>query len=156
MVDSDQGTGDIRMRDAIAADIKSFAGAHPGLNADLFEEPARVALSRFHKSPATFTFCVGDVNYPARVEFDLPDSRSEVSWEREKFVELGAIVMAGILLQRFERKQITRVVPRGKNVDYFVGEGPDDFRWILEVGGTGQRSFETQRREKRQQLEASP
>ena len=75
------------MPEPIAADIKSFAGAHPGLNADLFEEHARVALSRFHKSPATFIFCVGDGDYPACVEFDLPDSRSEASLEREKFVE---------------------------------------------------------------------
>ena len=144
------------MREPIAADIKSFAGAHPGLNADLFEEYARVALSRFHRSPAAFTFCVSEVNYPAFVEFDLPDARSEASLERERFVEVGAIVLAGLLLQIFENKQITRVVGRGKRVDYFVGEEPGDFRWILEVGGTDQGSFASLRRTKRQQLEESP
>lgn len=144
------------MREPIAAHIKSFAGAHLALNADLFEEYARVALSRFHRSPATFTFCTGDVHYPACVEFDVPDSRSEGSLEREKFVELGAIVMAGILLQELEHKQITRVVPRGERVDYFVGEKLGDFRWILEVGGTDQGSFESKRRTKRQQLMESP
>jgi hypothetical protein len=144
------------MPEPIAAAISSFAGAHPGLNADLFEEYARVALSRYHRSPATLTFCVGEDNYPACVEFDLPDPRSEASLEREKFVEHGAIVLAGILLQTFEHKQITRVVGRGTRVDYFVGERTGDFRWILEVGGTDQGGFESLRRTKRQQLEKSP
>ncbi|MCY2994992.1 MAG: hypothetical protein NTY19_45090 [Planctomycetota bacterium] len=144
------------MREPIAAAIRSFAGAHPGLNADLFEEYARVALSRFHEPPAAFTFCVGDASYPACVEFDLPDPRSEASLERERFVELGAIVLAGLLLQAFENKQITRVVGRGSRVDYFVGEDSGDFRWMLEVGGTDQRSFEVLRRTKRQQFEQSP
>ena len=65
----------------------------------------RVALSRFHKSPATFTFCVGEADCPACVEFDLPDSRSEASLEREQFVELGAIVIAGLLLQRLRESK---------------------------------------------------
>jgi hypothetical protein len=144
------------MSEPISVAISSFAGAHPGLNADLFDEYVRVALSRFQTSPAPFTFCVGEANYPACVEFAPPDPRSALSLEREKFVEHGAILMAGLMLQTFEHKQITRVVGRGKRVDYFVGEQAGDFRWILEVGGTDQGSFESLRRTKRQQLEQSP
>ena len=62
--------------------------------------------------------------------------------EREDFVEKGAIVMAGLLLTRLEGKQITRVVPRGTHVDYFVGESPQDFRWIMEVGGTDEARWQ--------------
>jgi hypothetical protein len=75
--------------------------------------------------------------------------------ERERFVELGAIVMAGLLLAYFESKQITRVVKRGARVDYFVGERQGESRWILEVGGTDEGSLASLRSDKHEQLRES-
>ena len=126
------------------------------MNSELFLEHARVALARYHTSPANFTFYHGEDECMAEVIFDWPDPRSQDTLEREDFVEKGAIVLAGILLQRFEGKQITRVLPRGNHVDYFVGDAPGDIRWILEVGGTDERSFTALRNDKRRQLEGSP
>ncbi len=90
------------------------------------------------------------------MEFNPPDPRSQDTLEREDFVEKGAIVMAGVVLSRFEKKQITRVTKRGTRVDYFVGEGQQDFRWILEVSGTDEGEIESLLSRKRKQLEASP
>ena len=70
-------------------------------------------------------------------------------------MEKGAIVLAGLLLASFEGKQITRVVRRGAKVDYFAGEQPGDYRWILEVSGTDADSFSSRRMEKREQLRQS-
>jgi hypothetical protein len=139
----------------IAVTIETFAEQHPAMNAELLLEPARVALARYHASPADFAFCHDEEECPAKVTFDLPDPRSENTLEREDFVEKGAIVVAGMLLQQFERKQITRVLRRGDHVDYFVGDFDGDTRWILEVGGTDEQSFAGLRNRKRRQLEGS-
>ena len=64
--------------------------------------------------------------------------------------------MAGLLLTQFERKRITRVVGRGSRVDYFVGESPQDFRWIMEVGGTDEGELGGVRSKKHNQLAQSP
>lgn len=144
------------MDEAITATIETFAEQHPAMNADLLVEPARVALARYHASPADFTFCRNERKCLAKVTFESPDPRSEHTLEREDFVEKGAIVVAGILLQQFEGKQITRVLPRGSHVDYFVGDSVGDTRWILEVGGTDEESFAGLRSRKRRQLEGSP
>jgi len=144
------------MSQTVVLDIEAFGAGQPALNPDLLVEHARVALARYHESPAGFAVCTGADEHPATVVFGRPDPRSGATLERERFVENGAIVMAGIVLNRFERKQITRVLKRGRHVDYFVGDMPDDFRWILEVGGTDERNFTTLRSEKRAQLEGSP
>lgn len=144
------------MSEIIAATIETFAEQHPAMNAELLVEPARVALARYHTSPADFVFWHGQVKCLAKVVFGFPDPRSEHTLERGDFVEKGAIVLAGILLQQFERKQITRVLKRGSHVDYFVGDHPGDTRWILEVGGTDEQNFTALRNEKRRQLEGSP
>jgi hypothetical protein len=142
--------------EAIAATIETFAKDHPAMNPRLLLEHARVALARYHSSPANFRFYYGKDEYSATVAFDSPDPRSQDTLEREDFVEKGAIVMAGSLLRQFAGKQITRVLRRGDHVDYFVGEAPDDTRWILEVGGTDEQSFAGLRNDKRRQLEGSP
>jgi hypothetical protein len=41
-------------------------------------------------------------------------------------------------------------------VDYFVGEGPQDFRWIMEVGGTDEGGLGSLRSRKHNQLAQSP
>jgi len=92
----------------------------------------------------------------AKISFEPADPRSRGTLEREKFVELGAIVLAGLCLMYFERRRITRVTRRGNKVDYFVGELPGDTSHIMEVGGTDHRSFTTLRAEKHAQLRKSP
>jgi hypothetical protein len=71
------------------------------------------------------------------------------------FVEKGAVVVAGLVLMATEQLQITRVVPRGSKVDYFVGRTPEDQEAILEVGGTDEDSLAQLRRKKCTQLEKS-
>lgn len=144
------------MNEYLTAEIETFAEEHPAMNAELLLEHTRVALARYHVSPADFTFCRGEQESPAKVVFGCPDPRSENTLEREDFVEKGAILMAGLLLHHFEGKQITRVLKRGDHVDYFVGDEPEDTRWILEVGGTDEQSFVAFRGRKRKQLEGSP
>ena len=92
----------------------------------------------------------------ATVSFQDPEPRSAFSLERERFVEVGAIVMAGLLLAHFEVKQITRVIQRGSKVDYFAGEQQGDRRWILEVGGTDEGNLASVRSDKHKQLGQSP
>jgi hypothetical protein len=136
--------------------VESFGEEHPGLNPLLLVEHARVALTKYHRSPADFEFHHGDTETcSAQVHFRGPDPRSEGTLEREDFVEKGAIVLAGMLLTRFEGKRITRVVARGTHVDYFVGERPQDFRWVMEIGGTDEGGLASLRSRKRQQLQQS-
>jgi hypothetical protein len=144
-------------RECVDLAVDQFGEKHPATNPSMLVEHCRVALAKYHESPASFRFYHGMENeYPGRVSFESPDPRSEATLEREDFVEKGAIVMAGMLLAEFEGKQITRVVKRGTHVDYFVGEHPDDTGWIMEVGGTDEGSLAGLRSKKRRQLEASP
>ena len=144
------------MSEFVEIPISAFAEQNRAMNPDLLLEHTRVALSRYHSPPADFRFCRDGEERPAKVSFDRPDPRSADTLEREDFVEKGAIVLAGLLLCHVEGKQITRVLCRGSNVDYFVGEAPGDMRWILEVGGTDEGSFAGLRTTKHKQLERSP
>jgi hypothetical protein len=145
------------VRERIDLAVESFGEHHPAINPVLLVEHARVALVKYHESPADFHCYYGSSEMcPASVAFEFPDPRSENTLEREDFVEKGAIVLAGMLLTEFEGKQITRVVARGACVDYFVGESRDDFRWIMEVGGTDEGDLAGLRSKKRRQLEQSP
>jgi hypothetical protein len=132
--------------------IETFFTQHPAMNGDLLVEPARAALVKHHTSPASFQLHHGPKTHSAKVNFEEPDPRSSNTLEREDIVEKGAIVMAGLLLTRFQKKQITRVMARGSRVDYFVGEKPGDFRWILEVSGTDSGNINSLRGQKREQL----
>jgi hypothetical protein len=135
--------------------VEEFSEKHPALNPLLLVEHARVVLARYHRSPASFRVHYDEHEHNAAVSFRDPDHRSLATLEQEDFVEKGAIVMAGLALNSLAGKQITRVVRRGTKVDYFVGEAPDDFRWILEVGGISQGNLAAKRREKREQLKQS-
>ncbi len=137
--------------------VESFGREHPEMDPALLVPHVRVALAKYHQSPANFDFHRGrDAACSAHVRFESPDPRSAATLEREDFVEKGAIVMAGVLLVVFEEKQITRVTKRGAKVDYFVGDRPGDIRWIMEVGGTDESSLTGLRRKKRMQFEQSP
>jgi hypothetical protein len=68
------------------------------------------------------------------------------------FVEKGAIVLAGLLLARLARKQITDVALRGDRVDYFVAGRRGERRWLLEVSGTDEGDWRERFAEKRAQL----
>lgn len=144
------------MPESITLDVEDFARLHPALNGQMLLEYARTALAAYHSTPASFLVHQGDAAlHAAAVNFGNPHPHSAITLEREDFVEKGAIVLAGLLLSHFEGKQITRVVRRGARVDYFVGEHPGDFRWILEVSGTDSESFASRRGTKRDQLRES-
>lgn len=140
--------------DTVLFDVEAFAAIHPEMDPSLAVF-ARAALSRHGESPRSFRALRDDAPHAARVSFAPPDWRTETTYEREKIVEFGAIVLAGLLLGAWEGKRITRVCKRGSRVDYFVGAAPDDQSWVLEVGGTDDGSHQAKRTEKRQQLEDS-
>jgi hypothetical protein len=101
----------------IPFDVEVFAALHPGII--MF---ARAALSRHGGAPRSFSALRDGTACPASFSFATPDVRTEKTYEREKIVELGAIVLAGLLLHAWKGKQLTRVCKRGSRVDYFVGE----------------------------------
>ncbi|WP_148314478.1 hypothetical protein [Sorangium cellulosum] len=140
--------------DTVAMDVEAFAALHPGMHPSLALF-ARAALYHHGGSPRSFRALKNGASHPATISFAPPDARTASTYEREKIVEFGAIVLAGLLLSAWAGKQITRVCKRGSRVDYFVGETLDDHRWVLEVGGTDDSSHQAKRTEKRQQLEDS-
>lgn len=144
------------MANALTLSVEQFREQHPSINADLVVEHARVALEKYHSSPAEFTVWNDYEDAKAEVTFANAESRSAESLEREDFVEKGAIVMAGLLLFVCENKQILRVSRRGSKVDYFVGIPGTENQWILEVSGTDEGNVEQRRKQKREQLFASP
>jgi hypothetical protein len=139
----------------IPFDVEVFAALHPAMDPGIIMF-ARAALSRHGGAPRSFSALRDGTACPASFSFATPDVRTEKTYEREKIVELGAIVLAGLLLHAWKGKQLTRVCKRGSRVDYFVGENPGDQRWILEVGGTDDGNHQAKRTEKRKQLEDSP
>jgi hypothetical protein len=140
--------------DTVTIDVETFAARHPAMDPSLALF-ARAALCRHGGSPRSFRALQDGASRPATISFAAPDARTETTYERERIVEFGAIVLAGLLLSAWAGKQITRVCKRGSRVDYFVGETVDDDRWILEVGGTDDTNHQAKRTDKRQQLENS-
>jgi len=141
--------------DPISFDVEAFAALHPAMDPGIAMF-ARAALVRHGSPPHSFRALHKGAAHAARVSFAAPDGRTANTYEREKIVELGAIVLAGLLLHAWEGKQLTRVCKRGDHFDYFVGERPGDERWLLEVGGTDDSSHQAKRTEKKQQLKDSP
>ena len=133
--------------------IEGFGQFHPGLNPDLLIEPTRVALSRYHQSPATFKIIVPRGEETASVRFGMPDPRSANTIERERCVEEGAIVFGAMLLAELERIRITRVVPRRGRADYFLECSHEPGFWLLEVSGTDEGDIHVRERSKMQQLQ---
>jgi hypothetical protein len=138
----------------VALDVEAFAALHPEMDPSLARF-ARAALCRHGGAPRPFRALQDGASHPATISFAPPDARTETTYERERIVEFGAIVLAGLLLGAWAGKQITRVCKRGSCFDYFVGETADDVRWILEVGGTDDSNHQAKRTNKRQQLESS-
>jgi hypothetical protein len=138
----------------VAFDVETFAALHTGMDPTLTGF-ARAALSLHGASPRSFRALRDGSSQLASVSFMSPDRRTEATYERERIVEFGAIVLAGLLLHEWEGKQITRVVRRGGRVDYFVGKIAGDVDWILEVGGTDSGVHQAKRSEKLQQLRDS-
>lgn len=138
--------------------IEGLGAQHPHLNPDLLIESARVALAWDHTSPARFAFERPGAarDEAAEVAFERPDPRSEATYERERLVEFGAVVLAALQLE-LEGRQITRVVPRrGWHFDYFVGDAAQPEASILEVGGTYAGEFRALLQRKEAQLRDSP
>lgn len=116
--------------------IESFAAHHPDLNPSVLLEAAVEALTFHHESPAVFQLVSPTGESYARVSFSAPDPRTRLTLERERIVELGAVVMAGLLLAELEGKRIDRVIPRRGKADHFVSSDTQDGFWLLEVSGT--------------------
>jgi hypothetical protein len=136
--------------------VEDFGRSHAGLNPDLLIEPTRVALSRYHQSPANFKIIGPRGETTASVHFGMPDPRSVNTIERERCVEEGAIVFGAMVLAELGGIQITRVVPRRGRADYFL-ESPDEPGfWLLEVSGTDEGEIQTRKRSKLRQLQATP
>ena len=123
------GTGELHV------DVEAFGAQHPGLNERLLLEPARVALARHGTSPRPMDFVVQQKPSRGTVAFAPPDPRSADTLQHEQFTELGAVVMAGLLLHARLAMQITRVTRRGSRVDYFVGRSPGAQEGVMEVKG---------------------
>jgi hypothetical protein len=137
-------------------DIEKFPAAHREMLPDVLMHPARAALERYHHSPAAFTIRIDANHVDATVRFAPADPRTVLTMERPRIVEHAAIVMAGVLLTKFHRKAITRVLRRGERVDYYVGKNPGEVTEILEVGGTDEGGIDALREKKHAQLGASP
>ncbi len=136
--------------------VEDFGRSHPGLNPDLLIEPTRVALARYHQSPASFRVSSQRGRFSASVHFGPPDPRSVNTIERERCIEEGAILFAAMLLAQLERMRITRVVPRRGRADYFVESVDEAGFWLLEVSGTDEGDVQVRKRIKMQQLQATP
>lgn len=144
------------MSETISLAIENFPEQHPCMHPELLVEAARSALEHEHVSPAQFAAYNKDEEFETTIQFNPADPRTKDTLERERIVEQGAIVLAGLLLTHFHGKQITRVVGRGSRVDYFVGDAAGHQQSILEVGGTDGGSFGHLRTTKREQMEQSP
>jgi hypothetical protein len=140
----------------LVLDVEELPRRHPAINAQLLLEHARVALASHGASPSPIDIHWRGQTLPARVHFQQPDPRSALTLQRPTFVELGAVVLAGLVLPATSGLQLTRVTPRGSRVDYFVGHQPGDLGGILEVGGTDRGSLAEVRGEKQAQLRESP
>lgn len=136
--------------------IEEFGPSHPGLNPTLLMEPARVALARYHRSPAKFRIIGPAGETTALVHFGMPDPRSANTVERERCVEEGAIVFGAMLLAKLRGIRITRVVPRRGRADYFLESPVEPGLWLLEVSGTDEGEIQTRKRTKIRQLQATP
>lgn len=140
----------------IETSVEQFATQNPLMSPEPLVPTARAALSKHHQSPATMIVQHASHSGTLTVAFAQPDPRVHDTIERQRIVEHGAIVIAGLLLNHLENKQLVKVSLRGSKVDYFAGEGPGDLRWVLEVGGTDNGSLEGLRTKKREQLAQSP
>jgi hypothetical protein len=136
--------------------IESFAAHHPGLDPSILVPATLEALAHHHISPAEFKVISPRGESSAWVEFSAPDPRTRLTLERELIVELGAIVMGGLLLAEFEGKRIQRVMRRRGRADYFVSSSSQEGFWLLEVSGTDRESIQSRKRSKIQQLSESP
>jgi hypothetical protein len=136
--------------------IEDFGRHHPQLNPDLLIERTRVALSRYHKSPASFKLIGPPGEFTSTIHFGAPDSRSVNTFERERCVEEGAILLGAMLVAELETKRITRVVPRRGRADYFLESHNDPGYWLLEVSGTDKGDIQARTRIKMQQLRSTP
>ncbi len=153
MAENPEQTGS---RPEISLAIETFAAHHPNLNPALLIEAAVEALVYHCGSPAPLKVIGPRGEFTSRVAFTSPDPRTRLTLERERIVELGAIVMAGLLLAEFEGKRIERIIPRRGKADYFVRSNLENGFWLLEVSGTDRGEISSRKRSKIEQLSQSP
>jgi hypothetical protein len=136
--------------------IEDFGRHHPRLNPELLIERTRVALSRYHQSPAQFRIIGPSVEFAASVHFGTPDPRSEDTIERERCVEEGAILFGAMLLAELEMRGVRRIVPRRGRADYYLGSEHEPGFWLLEASGTDRGDIHARKRKKMRQLQSTP
>lgn len=142
---------------ALHLNVEAFgAQQHPGLNEQLLVEHARVALAKHGVSPRAMDFLIERTRSCGTVAFSLPDPRSTNTLQAKQFTELGAVVMAGLLLHDRLGLQITRVTECGSRVDYFVGRSPGAQEGVLEVKGRDDEAVEVLAARASSQLAKSP
>lgn len=128
---------------ALHLDVEVFGAQHPAMNAQLLVEHARVALAKHGLSPRTMDFVVEREQKNGTVAFASPDPRSASTLQEKLFTELGAVVMAGLLLRARFGLQLTRATRCGSRVDYFVGRSPSAQEGVVEVKGRDAEAVET-------------
>jgi hypothetical protein len=136
--------------------IEDFGRHHPRLNPELLIERTRVALSRYHQSPAQFRIIGPSGELTASVHFGDPDPRSADTIERERCVEEGAILFGALLLAQFEMRSVIRIVPRRGRADYYLGNEQENGFWLLEASGTDRGDIHARKKKKMKQLRSTP
>lgn len=136
-------------------DVESFGRQHPAMNPQLLLEHARVALSKHGVSPREVTVTFDRAIRRGTVAFRMPEVTSANTLQEKTFTELGAVVMAGLLLHRQRGLQLTRATRCGSRVDYFVGRSPGSQEGVVEVKGRDVESVESLAERARSQLSRS-
>lgn len=137
-------------------ELGAFADLNPDVNPDLFLEHARVALSRFHRSPMRLRVEIDSTSVSeVLIHFPQPDPRSIESLQPKEWIEKGAIVIAGLLLPHHYGLRIVQIATIGESVDYYLGTSKIDPCAILEVGGTDHEDCRYRANRKRKQVEES-
>jgi hypothetical protein len=140
-----------------ALQLESFHQGHQDVLLTTFLlEAGREALGLHHSSPVPM-YISGDAvqDHTRTLHFGRPDPRTKATVQRERVVEDGAIVMAGLALS-LERLRLLRVTRRGSRVDYFfAAPGSTERQGVLEVSGTDHGSIAARCREKLEQARQS-
>jgi hypothetical protein len=136
--------------------IEEFGQHHPSLNPDLLIERTRVALSRYHQTPAQFKLIVPSGEFACSIHFGAVDPRSVNTVERERCIEEGAILFGAMLLAKWEMKRVARVVPRRGRADYFLESDHEPGYWLLEASGTDRGNIHARNKKKMKQLRSTP
>ncbi len=139
----------------LSVDVERFGRQNPCIQGSALMEAAREALGVHHESPARMDAALPEGERRLLVAFAPADHRTGRTYERQRVVEDGAVVIAGLVLNE-RGLRIQRVTEtRGGHFDYFVGERAAGPWSLLEVSGTDDQPVEARAREKLDRLMGS-